>query len=77
MEDFGETKFEQILLENSDKTVDEISNEVIKEITQFSRHNTQHDDITLVILKWKQKINLFTKNKEESNKLLFVQKDEK
>ncbi len=53
MEDFGETKFEKILLDNSEKSADEISNEVIKEITQFSRHNTQHDDITLVILKWK------------------------
>jgi sigma-B regulation protein RsbU (phosphoserine phosphatase) len=53
MEDFGESKFEQILLDYSDKSVDEISNEVIKEVTQFSKHNTQHDDITLVILKWK------------------------
>ncbi|OGU70935.1 MAG: hypothetical protein A2V93_01745 [Ignavibacteria bacterium RBG_16_34_14] len=53
MEDFGETKFETILLDNSEKSADEISNEVIKEISQFSKHNTQHDDITLVILKWK------------------------
>jgi hypothetical protein len=53
MEDFGETKFEKILLDNSEKSADEISNEVIKEITQFSKHNTQHDDITLVIFKWK------------------------
>lgn len=56
MEDFGETKFEKILLDNSKKSADEISNEVIKEITQFSKHNTQHDDITLVILKWKSRI---------------------
>ncbi|MDO8549224.1 MAG: PP2C family protein-serine/threonine phosphatase, partial [Ignavibacteria bacterium] len=58
MEDFGETKFEKILLDNSEKSADEISNEVIKEITQFSKHNTQHDDITLVILKWKQKLKI-------------------
>jgi len=29
---------------------------VIKEITLFSKQGTQHDDITLVILKWKHKI---------------------
>ncbi len=57
MEDFGETKFEKILLENSNKSADEISNEVIKEISQFSKDNTQHDDITLVILKWKSREN--------------------
>jgi phosphoserine phosphatase RsbU/P len=53
MEDFGESKFEKILLDYSGKDVNEISNEVIKEVTLFSKHNTQHDDITLVILKWK------------------------
>lgn len=53
LEDFGESKFEEILLKHSSKNVDEISNEVIKEVTQFSKHSTQHDDITLVILKWK------------------------
>jgi sigma-B regulation protein RsbU (phosphoserine phosphatase) len=57
MEDFGEKNFEQILLSNSDKSVDEISNEVIKEITLFSKQGTQHDDITLIILKWKSREN--------------------
>ncbi len=56
MEDFGSTCFEKILIDNSNKTVDEISNKVIKEVTLFSQNNPQHDDITLVILKWKQKI---------------------
>ena len=53
LEDFGEEKFENVLLNHSGKNVDEISNEVIKEITLFSKQGTQHDDITLVILKWK------------------------
>jgi phosphoserine phosphatase RsbU/P len=53
LEDFGEEKFEEVLLNHSGKNVDEISNEVIKEITLFSKQGTQHDDITLVILKWK------------------------
>lgn len=57
MEDFGEKNFEKILLNNSDRSVDEISNEVIKEITLFSKQGTQHDDITLIILKWKSREN--------------------
>jgi len=64
MEDFGETKFEKILLDNSGKSADEISNEVIKEISQFSKHSTQHDDITLVILKWKQKLKIVSPSEE-------------
>jgi phosphoserine phosphatase RsbU/P len=58
MDDFGEDLFEKILLENIDKETDEIANKVIREVMSFSQHTSQHDDITLVILKWKQKINL-------------------
>jgi len=55
MEDFGSRTFEKILLDNRDKTAEEISDLVIKEVTLFSQSISQHDDITLVILKWKQK----------------------
>ncbi len=55
-EDFGDFQFQKILLENSYKNADEITNSVLKEITLFSRNNHQQDDITLVILKWKPKI---------------------
>ncbi len=58
MEDFGSTVFEEILLENKDLSASGISERVIKEVTLFSKNNPQHDDITLVILKWKQKNNL-------------------
>ncbi len=54
MEDFGEMHFRKILLNNANKESNEISNSVIKEISLFSRNNQQYDDITLVILKWKQ-----------------------
>jgi serine phosphatase RsbU (regulator of sigma subunit) len=57
-EDFGENNFERILLGNSHLSAEEISNEVIKGVTTFSQDTTQHDDITLVIFKWKQKFNL-------------------
>lgn len=57
-EDFGETNFEKILLENSHRPAEEISNEVIKNVVLFSQNTTQHDDITLVIFKLKDKFNL-------------------
>ena len=63
LDDFGNLEFEKILLENCDKHVDEISNKVIREVTLFSQNISQHDDITLVILKWKQKLNLDGENK--------------
>jgi serine phosphatase RsbU (regulator of sigma subunit) len=56
MDDFGEKLFEEILLENRNEAVDDISNKVIREITLFSKNNSQHDDITLVILKWKKQL---------------------
>ncbi len=55
LEDFGSTHFEKILVDNCSCDTDEISNRVMREVTLFSQNNSQHDDITLVILKWKQK----------------------
>jgi len=56
LEDFGEKYFTEILLENRNNIVDEISKKVIQEVTMFSHNHSQYDDITLLILKWKQKI---------------------
>ena len=67
LDDFGSIEFEKILLENSHKHVDEISNKVIREVTLFSQNISQHDDITLVILKWKQKLNLDGENKWQNS----------
>lgn len=55
LEDFGEERFTEILLNNSHKSVNEITNEVIKAVTLFSQDHSQYDDITLVILKWNKK----------------------
>lgn len=55
MEDFGDNLFEQVLLESIHETSDEIANKVMREITEFTKNNSQHDDITLVILKWNEK----------------------
>ena len=67
LDDFGSLEFEKILLENCSKHVDEISNNVIREVSLFSRNIPQHDDITLVILKWKQKLNLDGENKWQNS----------
>ncbi len=57
LEDFGSAHFEKILVDNSGCDTDEISNRVMHEVSVFSQSHAQHDDITLVILKWKQKFN--------------------
>ncbi len=51
-EEFGYARFENILKESSECNSEEISRRVMKEITLFSKHNHQHDDITLVIIKY-------------------------
>ena len=54
LEDFGDNLFEKTLLQFMDEEPDVIANKVITEITDFTKNNSQHDDITLVILKWKK-----------------------
>lgn len=56
LDDFGDERFAEILLTNSGKSVEELTNQVIKNVTVFSRDHAQYDDITLVILKWNKKI---------------------
>lgn len=51
-EDFGYERFENIILQNKNKSLDEISNAIMKEVTLFTKDHDQHDDITLVLLKW-------------------------
>ena len=64
LEDYGDEKFEREILDNSKKTLDELSNSIIKEISLFSQGSPQHDDITLVVFKW---ISNKTKNVEIVN----------
>lgn len=58
LEEFGYTKLEDIIKNNSELSVDEISNEIMKAVTIFSKNSSQRDDITLVLLKWKSHKNL-------------------
>jgi sigma-B regulation protein RsbU (phosphoserine phosphatase) len=50
--DFGTDRLDRLLIENSDKRIEDLSNEIMKEITVFSKNKAQHDDITMVIFKW-------------------------
>jgi len=53
--DYGYSRLEQLIMQNRNKQIDQISNEIIKDLTLFSKDHSQHDDITLVLLKWKSK----------------------
>jgi phosphoserine phosphatase RsbU/P len=55
MEDFGTSMLEKVIFENRNNSTDDISRNIIQEVTLFSKNNHQHDDITLVILRWKYK----------------------
>ncbi len=53
--DYGYERFEKIIQSNCGKSLNDISNEIIKDLTLFSKDNTQHDDITLVLFRWYSK----------------------
>jgi serine phosphatase RsbU (regulator of sigma subunit) len=52
-EEYGYHRLEEIIKNNSELAVEELSNRIMKSVTIFSRNNSQHDDITLVLFKWK------------------------
>ncbi len=52
-EEFGYERLIKSLTENAMKTPDQISREIMSQISLFSKDKTQFDDITLVIFKWK------------------------
>jgi phosphoserine phosphatase RsbU/P len=53
-EDFGYEKLDALVLANRNNDLDAISNSIMKELSLFSKNHSQHDDITLVIFRWKQ-----------------------
>ncbi len=52
LEDFGIERFEQVLIENRNLHVEDISTKIINRVDEFSKDYIQHDDITLVLFKW-------------------------
>jgi serine phosphatase RsbU (regulator of sigma subunit) len=57
-EEFGFERLEEIIVNNSNFGVEELSNNIMKSVSTFSQNNSQHDDITLVLFKWDSHINL-------------------
>lgn len=54
-QEFGREALKRIILQTADKPVDIIAKKILEEITVFSEESPQHDDITMVILRWKSK----------------------
>ncbi len=54
LEDFGMERLKNIISEYKDSSADEITHRIINEVTLHSEANSQHDDITLVIIKMKK-----------------------
>lgn len=52
LRDFGYDKFENILIKNKESNTEILSNKVMEQLTTYSKDNIQHDDITLLIVKW-------------------------
>lgn len=52
-EDFGDERLKNLILQHRMEPSEKISNIIVKELSLFSQSNSQHDDITLVILRWK------------------------
>ncbi len=51
-DEFGEQRLIEVISESRNEDVNEISKRIMEKISVFSRDNSQHDDITLVIFKW-------------------------
>jgi serine phosphatase RsbU (regulator of sigma subunit) len=56
-EEFGYDNFTSIIKNNHTKSLDDISNKIMTELSLFSRELSQHDDITLVLIRWNKNKN--------------------
>ncbi len=53
MEEFGSERLEKILTADDFTGTEELKQNIIDKISSFAQGNSQHDDITLVLFKWK------------------------
>ena len=60
--EYGYERLEAVIKNNSLLSVEKLSNEIMKSVTTFAKNNSQHDDITLVLFKWRS----HKKNKGEN-----------
>jgi serine phosphatase RsbU (regulator of sigma subunit) len=61
-DEYGYKRLENVIINNSETSVENLSNEIMKSVSTFSKNNSQHDDITLVLFKWRS----HNKNKGEN-----------
>ncbi|MFA8343103.1 MAG: PP2C family protein-serine/threonine phosphatase [Rhodothermaceae bacterium] len=53
MDDFGEQKLEDVILAKNNGSIDSLANEIMSAVSCYQKDTNQHDDITLVVFKWK------------------------
>ncbi len=52
-ENFGDERFSETILNNCTEELSVLSNKIFRRVSLFSQNKEQHDDITLVLFKWK------------------------
>ncbi|NOX66196.1 MAG: SpoIIE family protein phosphatase [Chlorobi bacterium] len=52
-EDFGEERFYETIVNNCNEELSLLTNKIFRKVILFSQDKEQHDDITLVLFKWK------------------------
>ncbi|HLD56370.1 MAG TPA: CHASE2 domain-containing protein [Candidatus Omnitrophota bacterium] len=53
LEIFGQERLKAVLLESADRNAKEIAQQVLEKINQFSKNTSQHDDLTMVCIKFR------------------------
>jgi serine phosphatase RsbU (regulator of sigma subunit) len=52
-EDFGDERFYETIISNCEEELSVLTNKIFRKVSLFSKDKEQHDDITLVLFKWK------------------------
>jgi len=52
LENYGMDKFSKLVTESSNNSLEDIANAVMRDVSLFSKDQSQHDDVTLVLFKW-------------------------
>ncbi|RMD49858.1 MAG: hypothetical protein D6830_03980, partial [Ignavibacteria bacterium] len=52
LKNFGLEKFEKLIQTHADKNLEMLTQSILMEITNYSKEQSQHDDITLVMFRW-------------------------
>ncbi len=52
LENYGMDKFSKLMTESSNNNLEDIANAVMRDVSLFSKDQSQHDDVTLVLFKW-------------------------